>query len=126
MRLNHLFEDLGEAHRVEGRVLAGQALELGQDVAAALDLLAQQRHVLADRPVFGSTPASSLVTRAMVASGVPSSWAAAAAEPVELVEVLLAGEHQLGGGERVGELPLLLGHLPDIHADEQKQMSRAI
>ena len=39
-------------------------------------------------------------------------------QAVELGEMLLAREHQLGRGERLGELARLLGHPPGIDADE--------
>ena len=39
-------------------------------------------------------------------------------ETVELGQMLLARQHQLGRRERVGELPRLLGDLPRIDADE--------
>ena len=39
-------------------------------------------------------------------------------EPVELREMLLARQHQFGGGQRVGELARFLGDLPGVDADE--------
>ena len=39
-------------------------------------------------------------------------------EPVELREMLLAREHQLGRGQRVGHQPAFLGDLPRVGADE--------
>ena len=40
-------------------------------------------------------------------------------KPVELRKVLLACEHELGGGERIRELARLLGDLPGMQADER-------
>ena len=37
---------------------------------------------------------------------------------VERVQLLLAREHHLGGGERVGHLPRLLGRAPGIEREE--------
>ena len=37
-------------------------------------------------------------------------------EPVELRQVLLAGEHELGGGERLRELARFLRHAPGVDA----------
>ena len=64
---------------------------------------------------------SSVAITVMVASGVPSSCAAAAASPSSCDEVLLARQHELGRRQRVGELARLLGELPGVHADEAER-----
>jgi hypothetical protein len=56
----------------------------------------------------------------MVASGVPSSWAGRGRQAVELGEVLLAGEHELGGRERLGELAGPPRDPPGIDARERR------
>ena len=54
----------------------------------------------------------------MVASGVPSFVRRGRREAVDLGDVLLAGEHQLGRGERLRELARLLRHPPGVDARE--------
>ena len=65
--------------------------------------------------------ARSWTTSATVASGVPNSWAAAAAMPSSWLKMLLAGEGQLGGGQRAGELPRLLGDPAAVDGDERRR-----
>ena len=37
---------------------------------------------------------------------------------IERVQLLLAGEHHLGRGERIGHLPGFLGQPPDVEGEE--------
>ena len=100
--------------RSKGSPLDGQLGELGQDGAAALRLLVQQPDVLG---VLGIRLDRALELlrdhrdggerRAELVRG-------GGGEPVELREMLLAREHELGRGERVGELARLLGELPGM------------
>ena len=82
MRRHRLLDQRRELHAVERRAGRRQLGDLGQDVAAALRLLAQGLDV-AGRvgPLPASVRSSSRETSTMVDSGVPSSCAAAAASP---------------------------------------------
>ena len=61
---------------------------------------------------------SSREIRKIVDSGVPSSCAAAAARSIELGEMLFAGQHQFGGGQRVREFAGLFGDLERIETGD--------
>ena len=119
LRLDDLLEEVAERHRAEeGGLVLVERGELGQDVAAALDLLAQELEVVRHRPLLRQGVVELLgderdrrERRAELVRG-------GGGEPVELRQVLLAGEHQLGRGERLGELARLLGDAPGIDADE--------
>ena len=54
----------------------------------------------------------------MVESGVRQLVGGGGRQPVELGEVLLARQHQLGRRERVGEQARLFGDEPGVDADE--------
>ncbi len=86
-----------------GAAARGQLRQLGQDVATALGLFAQGLEFPSQRVVGVEGFSISREMRKMVASGVPSSWAAAAARAIELGQMLLARQHQLGGGESASE-----------------------
>ena len=96
----------------------GELGQLGQDVAAALRLLAQQPHVVGVRRVR--------LERALQLLGDHRDGRERRAElvrgggrkPVELRQMLLARQHQFGRGQRLGDLPAFLGDLPRIDADE--------
>ena len=117
VRRDHLLDQRRQRHAVE-RLAARQLVELGQDVAAALRLLAQQPHVVGVRRVRLDGALQLLgdhrdgrERRAELVRG-------GGGEPVELRERLLARQHQLGRGQRLGELPAFLGDLPGVDADE--------
>ena len=65
-----------------------------------------------------SARCSSFATTAMVDERRAELVRGGGREPVELREMLLAREHQLGRGERVRHQAALLGDLPRIGADE--------
>ncbi len=117
MRGDDLLDQGRQAHPLEGLARTGQLGELAQDVAATLHLLAQQPDVLDMRRVVaerlfelarhqrdGGERRSELVRRR-------------GREPVELGEMLLAREHDLGRRQRLGELARFLDDLPRIDAD---------
>ena len=105
--------------RSNGSPLAGQLGELGQDVAAALRLLAQQPHVVGVRRSSARVArSSSLAITAMVDERRAELVRGGRGKPVELRQMLLARQHQLGRGQRVGELARFLGDLPGVDADE--------
>ncbi len=118
VRRDDFLDQRAERRAVEGLAARRQFGELGEDVAAARRLLAQQPHVVAMRGVgrhrvlqFLGDHRDGRQRRAQLVRG-------GGGEPVELREMLLARQHQLGGGERVGELARLLADLPGIDADE--------
>ncbi len=118
MRRHHLLDQRGQLHAVE-RIAARELGELAQDAAAALRLLVQQPHVVG---VLGIRLERKLELpgdhrdggerRAQLMGG-------RGRQPVELREVLLARQHQLGRRQRVGELAGFLGDLPGMQADER-------
>ena len=119
MRRDHFLDQRGQPHAVERLAARRQFGELGENVAAArapARAAAGRRRRAAQSAAIALS--SSLAITEMVESGVPSSCAAAAAKSVELRKMLLAREHQFGRGERIGQLPRLLGDLPGIDADE--------
>ena len=82
--------------------------------AAALDLLAQELQVLGDRPVLRQRVVELLGDERDGGERRAELVRGRGGEAVELGQVLLAGEHQLGRGERLGELARLLGDPPGI------------
>src|SRR3954452_23151077 len=103
---------------VERLAFRWQRRQLGEDATAALRLLAQQAYVLGERRIrldgaleFGRDHGDGGERRAelMRSSG---------GEAVELRKMLLARQHQLGGGEGIRQLACLLGQLPRMHANE--------
>src|SRR5262249_60106982 len=112
---------VGELYAVERPTRGRQLGKLGENLPAALRLLAQQLDVvrigrarlehaleLLDDDRDGGERRAELVR-------------GGGREAVELREVLLAREHQLGGGERVGEQARFLGDLPSIDANEAER-----
>src|SRR5829696_8434155 len=119
LRLDDLLEEVADRHRAEeGGLVLVERGQLRQDAAAALDLLAQELEVVGHRPLLRQGVVELLrherdrrERRAELVRG-------GGGEAVELRQVLLAGEHPLGRGERLGELARLLGDAPGIDADE--------
>ena len=94
---------------------AGQALE---DFAAALALRAQQRHVLAVARIVAERLLHLLGDQRDGGERRAELVRGGGGEPVERRQMLLALQHQFGGGERVGEQPRLLGDAQGIDAGE--------
>ena len=118
VRRHHLLDQRGERHAVE-RLAAGREFgELAQNVAAARRLLAQQPHVLAMRRVGGDRVLQLLGDHRDGRQRRAEFVRGGGGQAVELREMLLARQHQFGGGQRVGELARFLGDLPGIDADE--------
>ena len=88
--------------------------------AAALDLLAQEPQVLGDRPFLGQGMVELLRHEGDGGERRAEFVGGRGREAVELGEVLLAGQHQLGRGERLGELARLLGDPPRVDARERR------
>ena len=86
--------------------------------AAALHLLAQERQILRHRAVLGQGMVELLGHEGDGGERRAELVGRRGRQAVELGEVLLAGQHQLGRGERLGELARLLGHPPGIDAGE--------
>src|SRR5262249_20360539 len=63
----------------------------------------------------------SVAITGMVEGGGPRLCAGGGSKSVDLREVLLARQYQLGGGQRVGKLALLLRELPSVHGDESER-----
>ena len=121
MRRHHFLDQGRKLGAVERLARGGELGELGQNLAAALRLLAQQLDVLGmgggglERALeLAHHHRNGRERRAELVRGGGS-------EAVELREVLLAREHQLGRGERVGQEPRLLGDLPRVGADHPER-----
>ena len=117
VRRHHLFDQRRQWNAVE-RLAGGELRQLRQDIAAALRLLAQQPHVVEVRRVcfecqlqFLDDYRDGRQRRAELMGG-------RRRQAVELRQMLLAREHELGRGQGLGDLPALLGDLPGIDADE--------
>ena len=120
MRRHHLLDQMAQGQpRHDQVVLLAAARELGQDVTAALGLRAQQHQILVV-----------LVGRLRVAHQLlghhrdgrqrrAESMRGRRGQTVERRELLLARQHHLGGGQRLGHAPRFLGGAPGIEADEQ-------
>ena len=104
--------------RSNGSPLDGQFGELGEDIAAARRLFAQQPHVVAMRRVGGNRILQLLGNHRNSRQRRAEFVRGGGRQSVELREMLLARQHQFGGGQRVGELARFLGDLPSIDADE--------
>ena len=89
-----------------------------QDGAAALDLLAQELEVLGERAVLRQGVIELLGDEGDRRERRAELVGRRRREAVELRQVLLAGQHQLGRGERLGELARLLGDPPGVDAGE--------
>src|SRR6195256_993642 len=117
MRGDDFLDQGGQAHPLEGLARTGQLGELAQDVAATLHLLAQQPDVLDMRRVVAERLFQ--LARHQRDGGQRRSEfvRGRGREPVELGEMLLAREHDLGRRQRLGELARFLDDLPRIDAD---------
>ena len=102
----------------EGRFLLAHGGELGEDAAAAVDLLAQEPEILGDRAVLRQDMVELLGHQRDGRERRAELVRRRRREAVELGQVLLPGEHQLGRGQRLGELARLLRHPPRVDARE--------
>ena len=117
VRRHHLFDQRRQRHAVE-RLAGREFRQLGQDVAAALRLLAQQPHVVHMRRVRLQRQLQLLDDHRNGRERRAELVGGRGRKPVELRQMLLAREHELGRGQRLGDLPALFGDLPGIDADE--------
>ncbi len=92
--------------------------ELGQDRAAALDLLAQEAEILGDRAFLRQDVVELLGDEGDGGERRAELVRRRRREAVELGQVLLPGEDELRRGEGLGELARLLRHPPGIDAGE--------
>ena len=104
---------------VQRILFARPARQLLQDLAAALRLAAQEGHVLGEPAVLlervlelARDEHDRSKRRAELVRG-------RRREPVERVQLLLAREHQLGGGERGRHQPRLVRQPPDVEGEER-------
>ena len=81
MGVRGLLHHGGERRAVQVRVVLARPAHGAQDIAAAVGLLADEHGVILQIGPVGQSSASSELVSLMVASGVPSSCAAAATTP---------------------------------------------
>ncbi|BAQ48319.1 hypothetical protein Maq22A_c27440 [Methylobacterium aquaticum] len=118
---HQLLDEVAEGDGLDESALVGvERGELGEDAAAALDLVAQERQVLGDARVRrGAELAVEFLGHHRDGGERRAEFVGRRRrQPVELRQVLLAGEHQLGRGERPGELARLLGDPPGVDPRE--------
>ena len=118
MRRHRLLDQRRQRHAVERRAGGGKLGDLGQDVAAALRLLAQgfqigRQGVVAVDGLF-QLPRNQEDRRQRRAEFMRGGGRKA----IELGQMLLARQHQLGRGQRIGKLSRLLGRLERIEAGD--------
>ena len=96
---------------------SGQGGELAQDLAATLRLLTQNACIVRVRRSTGQGKLEFLRDKRDGSEGSAEFMGGRCGETVELGEMLLTCQHQLGGDQRVGELARLLGNLPRVDRD---------
>ena len=94
--------------------------QAGEQLAAALAWVSSSRRLLGQRAAVGSSRTSSLAMMLIVASGRAEQMRHRCRLPAQRRQLLLAGQRQLGRGQRLGPLPRLLGHAPGEHGDQHR------
>ena len=114
---DRLLDQRGELHALERLARRRQLGELAQDHPAALGLLAQQADVLGVARAGLDLPLELAGHHEDGGEWRAQFMGGGGGKAVELGEVMLAGENELGGDEGVRELARLLDDLPRIDAD---------
>ena len=117
--LDNFLDEMGKRLAGDRLVeLAGHRGELGEDVAAALRLAVEKCDVLGVTVVAGHLALELAGDEGDGGERRAELVRGGRGEPVEGGEMLLAGEHHLGGIERAGELAGLLGDAEGIDTGE--------
>ena len=114
-----LLDQLRDAHAGMQRIGLGRgARQLLQDLAAASRLRLQERQVLGQLAPRRGVPRQLLGDHGDGRERRAELVRRRGGETVERVQLLLARQHHLGGGQRVRHLPRLLGEPPGIERQE--------
>src|SRR6185437_2745765 len=118
MRGDRFLDQRRQRHAIERRAAGVQLRDLGQDIPAALGLFAQGFEVAGYRAVVGNRALEFARDQEDGRERRSQFMGGGGGKAVELGQMLLAGQHQFGGGQRIGELAGFLGDLERVKAGD--------